>query len=87
VEVRLLHLNEPTVITARPSEQTLRGQRVKTLAVWSAIERACEAEDFRPKTSPLCNYCRFKPYCPAYGGDPAEAVPALAALALAEGAA
>jgi putative RecB family exonuclease len=85
VEVRLLHLNEPTVITARPSEQMLRGQRVKTLAVWSAIERACEAEDFRPKMSPLCNYCRFKPYCPAHGGDPAEAAPALAALA--EGAA
>jgi putative RecB family exonuclease len=77
VEVRLLHLKEPTIITARPSEQTLRGQRVKTLAVWSAIERACQVDDFRPKTSPLCNYCRFKPYCPAYGGDPAEAIPAL----------
>ena len=83
VEVRLLHLKEPTVITARPSEQMLRGQRVKTLAVWSAIERACAGEDFRPKTGPLCNYCRFKPYCPAYGGDPAEAAPAMAALAAA----
>jgi putative RecB family exonuclease len=83
VEVRLLHLKEPTVITARPSEQTLRGQRVKTLAVWSAIERACADEDFRPKTGPLCNYCRFKPYCPAFGGDPAEAAPALAAPAAA----
>jgi putative RecB family exonuclease len=77
VEVRLLHLKEPTVITARPSEQTLRGQRQKTLAVWSAIERACEVDDFRPRTGPLCGWCRFKPFCPAYGGDPAEAVTAL----------
>jgi len=21
----------------------------------------------------LCSYCTFKPYCPAFGGDPAEA--------------
>jgi putative RecB family exonuclease len=80
VEVRLLHLKEPMVITARPSEQALRGQRVKAQAIWSAIERACQVDDFRPKTSPLCNYCRFKPFCPAYGGDPAEAVPTLTAM-------
>ena len=41
VQVKLLHLKEPTVITAEPTEQGLRGQRTKTLAVWSAIERAC----------------------------------------------
>jgi putative RecB family exonuclease len=69
------------VITAEPSEQVLRGQRQKALAVWSAIERACEAEDFRPKTSPLCNYCRFQTFCPAFGGNPDDAAPAFAALA------
>jgi putative RecB family exonuclease len=73
VEVRLLHLREPTVISAEPSEQTIRGQRAKTLAVWSAIERACHDEDFRPRPSPLCNFCRFQAFCPAYGGDPDQA--------------
>ncbi len=77
-EVRLLHLAEPTVITAEPSEQSLRGHRAKALAVWSAIERACRDDDFRPRPSPLCRYCRFQPFCPAFGGDPAEAGPALA---------
>jgi putative RecB family exonuclease len=72
--VRLLHLKEPTVITAEPSEQALRGHRQKTLAVWSAIERACHDEDFRPRTSPLCNFCRFRDFCPAHGGDPDQAV-------------
>jgi len=77
VQVRLLHLKEPTVITAEPTEQVLRGQRTKTLAVWTAIERACRDEDFRPRTGPLCRFCRFRDFCPAYGGDPSLAAAAL----------
>jgi len=77
VEVRLLHLKEPTMITTVPTEQGLRGQRTKTLAVWSAIERACHDEDFRPRTGPLCRFCRFQDFCPAYGGDPSLAAAAL----------
>jgi putative RecB family exonuclease len=79
VQVKLLHLKEPTTIIAEPSEQSLRGQRIKAVAVWTAIERACETEDFRPRTSPLCNYCRFQVFCPAYGGNPAEAAITLGA--------
>ncbi len=37
------------------------------------MERACEHDDFRPKTSALCNWCSFKQYCPAYGGNPDDA--------------
>ena len=46
----------------------------KTDALWSAIGRACERDDFRPSTGPLCNWCAYKPYCPAFGGDPLQAV-------------
>ena len=42
-------------------------------AVWSAVERACEREDFRPKPGRLCDWCGFKAYCPAFGGDVALA--------------
>jgi putative RecB family exonuclease len=79
VRVELLHLREPTVITAHPSDQAIRGHRQRTVAVWSAIERACRDEDFRPKTSPLCKHCHFQPFCPAFGGDPALAAPTLLA--------
>jgi len=79
VQVKLLHLKEPIVITAEPTEQGLMGQRRKTAAVWTAIERACEADDFRPHPGPLCNYCRFRPFCPAHGGDPADAIKVLGA--------
>lgn len=72
VEVRLLHLREPLSITAIPNPQTLRGQRVRTMAVWRAIERACERDDFQPKPSPLCEYCSFHEWCPAFGGVPPE---------------
>jgi putative RecB family exonuclease len=65
-EVRLLHLREPMAITAVASEQTIRGQRRRTVAVWTAIERACDTEDFRPQVSPLCTYCHFKADCPAF---------------------
>jgi putative RecB family exonuclease len=66
-EVRLLHLRDPVVISAVPTPQTIRGQQRRTAAVWGAIERACAKEDFRPNTGPLCNYCHFKPVCPAFG--------------------
>jgi putative RecB family exonuclease len=44
----------------------MRGQQRRTSAVWNAIERACVTEDFRPKVGPLCNFCHFKPSCPAF---------------------
>jgi putative RecB family exonuclease len=65
-EVRLLHLREPVAISTAATAQTIRGQRRRTVAVWSAIERACDTEDFRPQVGPLCNYCAFKAACPAF---------------------
>lgn len=68
--VQLLYLSKPEAIIAEPSEQSVTGVARRTGAIWSAIERACATEDFRPSPGPLCNYCAFQAYCPAYGGDP-----------------
>ena len=65
-EVRLLYLRQPVAITSAASEQTIRGQRRRAVAVWSAIARACDTEDFRPHVGPLCNHCSFKTTCPAF---------------------
>jgi len=70
VEVRLLHLREPLTISASPTVQTLRGQRQRTLAVWQAIERACDKGEFQPRPSGLCSFCNFREWCPAHGGTP-----------------
>jgi putative RecB family exonuclease len=68
--VQLLYLSEPLVITTTPTEQSTRGLERKVRAVWTAVERACERDDFRPKPSRLCDWCAYKAYCPAFGGDP-----------------
>jgi putative RecB family exonuclease len=65
-EVRLLYLRQPVAISSVASEQTIRGQRRRATAVWTAIERACDAEDFRPQVGPLCDHCHFKTSCPAF---------------------
>jgi putative RecB family exonuclease len=75
--IQLLHLAEPVAIISTPTAQTTRGLEQRAMAVWKAIERACEREDFRPKPSSLCDYCAYKQYCPAFGGNPDAAVAAL----------
>lgn len=68
--IQLLYLGDGTAITTEPTEQSTRGLRRKVAALWQAVERACEREDFRPRPGPLCAWCGFHAYCPAQGGDP-----------------
>ncbi len=73
VRVQLLHLAEPVAVIAEPTEQSTRALERRLQAVWSAVESACEHEDFRPRPSALCGWCSFQQWCPTYGGDPARA--------------
>jgi len=72
-QVKLLYLRDPLAIVATPTEQSVRGHRTRTTAVWTAIERACEREDFRPRPSGLCKFCNFQEICPAYAAPAAAA--------------
>lgn len=67
--VQLLHLREPLVISATPSEQSVLALQRQTGALWSAVVAACDREDFRPKPGRLCSYCSYREFCPAVGGD------------------
>jgi putative RecB family exonuclease len=69
-KVQLLYLADPVAIIATPSDRSIRSLARRTQAIWTAIERACLREDFRPNPSRLCDWCAFKAYCPAFGGDP-----------------
>jgi putative RecB family exonuclease len=71
--IQLLYLAKPEAIIATPTDQTITGVERRADALWSAIVTACTRDDFRPHPSALCNYCAFQAYCPAYGGDPAQA--------------
>ena len=71
--IQLLHLAEPMAIVTVPTEQSTRGLSRKVEAIWAAVERACEREDFRPRPGRACDWCSFHDYCPAVGGDLAAA--------------
>jgi putative RecB family exonuclease len=73
VRVQLLYLSTGETIVATPTEQSVNFLPRRTLAVWSAVEKACLAGDFRARTSALCKFCAFQRWCPAYGGDPDKA--------------
>ena len=77
--IQLYYLAEPVAIVAEPSDQSIRGLERRVGAIWTAVERACEREDFRPNPGKLCQWCAFQQWCPAFGGDPAEA-PRLASV-------
>lgn len=77
-KLQLYYLREPLVITATPSDQALSALKRQTSAIWSAVVKACEREDFRPRPSALCSWCAWKAYCPAFGGLPERARDAIA---------
>jgi putative RecB family exonuclease len=72
--VQLMYLSTPEVLSMSPSEQSVGAMERRALALYAAVERACQRDDFRPHRSRLCEWCNFRAYCPAWGGDPARAV-------------
>ncbi len=68
--IRLMYLKSREIITATPSAQSTKFMTTRTGAVWKAVATACERDDFRARTSALCNYCAYQRWCPEYGGDP-----------------
>lgn len=69
-KIRLMYLASGETIETVPSAQSNRFIDTRTSAVWKAVERACTTGDFRPNQSKLCDWCSFKAWCPAFGGDP-----------------
>lgn len=84
--IRLVYLRSGEVITATPTERSVRFITTRTAAVWKAVEKACLNDDFRPRQSALCSSCSFQRWCPSFGGDPslaaAEAPAVFGALAV-----
>ncbi|MBF6331338.1 RecB family exonuclease [Nocardia transvalensis] len=69
-QLRLIYLADGQILTYTPDEdQLLRFERILS-ALWSAITTAGRSGDFPPNPSWLCEFCDYKPFCPAYGGTP-----------------
>lgn len=69
-EVRLLYLRKPTQIASEATPAKVDGERKRTLAIYSAIERSCARGEFSPSPGPLCKFCSFHAYCPTKGNQP-----------------
>jgi putative RecB family exonuclease len=80
--LQLVYLGNGEVVRYAPDEHDLLGLERNLKAVWTAIERAAETGDWRPKTSRLCDWCEFRHLCPAWGGTPPPLPENAAQLAL-----
>jgi putative RecB family exonuclease len=73
VAVRLLYVAEGVSITCTPSDRSAKFIEQKVGAVWQTIQRANARDNFGPRAGKLCDWCSFRAWCPAWGGDPDEA--------------
>jgi putative RecB family exonuclease len=71
--VQLMYLRSGQVVAASPTDQSTRFMETRVTAVHRAIAQACDAGEFRPQRSGLCNFCAYQRWCPEFGGDPARA--------------
>jgi putative RecB family exonuclease len=67
--LQLMYLSgDGEVLRYSPDEADLLATERKLNALWAAISKARETGDFRPRPSKLCDWCRHKALCPAFGG-------------------
>jgi putative RecB family exonuclease len=68
--LQLIYLGNGELVRYAPDETDLLATERKINALWQAIDRAATSGDWRPRPSRLCEWCSYRPLCPAYGGTP-----------------
>jgi putative RecB family exonuclease len=70
--LRLYYLADREVLDYTPDVADLESLERQLEAIASAIGKARETGNWRPKASKLCNWCSFQEFCPEFGGTPPE---------------
>lgn len=78
--LQLMYLGSGSIKAMRPQMTDISRTEDEILGIWQDIARAAMTNTWRPRKSPLCGWCHFKPICPAWGGTPPEA-PEITAIA------
>ncbi|GAA1624142.1 RecB family exonuclease [Brevibacterium sanguinis] len=65
--LQLMYLGSRSILKSHPTPADLEASEFEIAAIWNDIFAAAEADRWRPRKSPLCNWCSFKPLCPAWG--------------------
>jgi putative RecB family exonuclease len=68
--LQLIYLGNGEIMRYAPDEADLRATERKINAIWQAIDRARTSGDWRPRPSPVCEWCAHRAICPAHGGTP-----------------
>jgi putative RecB family exonuclease len=68
--LQLIYLGSGELLRYSPDEADLLATERKVQALWSAIARAQETGDWRPRRSALCGWCAHQALCPEFGGTP-----------------
>lgn len=69
-QLQLLYLGSSEVLTYDPDAEDLERFERKLQALWRAIIRAADMQDWRPRASKKCQWCAFQALCPAFDGTP-----------------
>ena len=78
-EVRLLYLNGPTLYRLEINDRQLDAMHQQLKALWAAINKAIEFDQFPPKVSKLCDWCSYQDICPAFAIEVSATQPAASA--------
>jgi putative RecB family exonuclease len=70
--LRLIYLGDLVTVDYSPDERELVVFERNLQALWTAVKRATDSGDWRPKRSKLCDWCSFQSLCPEFGGTPPE---------------
>ncbi len=70
--LQLMYLGSGEIVRYEPDEADLRATERKVEALWQAIERARQEQDWRPRPGRICDWCAHQSLCPAFGGTPPE---------------
>ncbi|HEX2368004.1 MAG TPA: PD-(D/E)XK nuclease family protein, partial [Acidimicrobiia bacterium] len=65
-ELRLLYLSGPTMYRLMIDDRQLDAMERQLRALWQAIDRAIDREQFPPRPGRLCDWCSFRSMCPAW---------------------
>lgn len=68
--LRLVYLAGGQILDYTPDHDELLRFEKTLMAIWRAIESAGSTGDFRPRQSPLCDWCAHRCHCPEFGGTP-----------------
>jgi putative RecB family exonuclease len=64
-----MYLNGPTVYEIDVDDRQLDAMERQLRALWQAINRAIERDQFPPRPSSLCDWCQYKSICPAFAEE------------------